>query len=91
MRRLMFRLGLCLLIRSGLFEGWIEGELKKRSSVAAALLSRAEVLCFEQEATSSSGTSGEYKRHNVYARLIKDFPAISKREISKAIEQGLPE
>jgi hypothetical protein len=91
MRKLIFKLGLWLLIRSGLFEEWIEEELKKRNSVAAALLARAEVLCFEQEATSSPGTSGEYKRHNVYARLIKEFPAISKREISKAIEQGLPE
>lgn len=34
--------------------------------------------------------SGEWRRHVVYARLIKEFPMVSRRELSKAIEQGLP-
>ena len=33
--------------------------------------------------------SGEAKRHAVYAQLIKDFPAISHRNIAMAIEIAL--
>lgn len=32
---------------------------------------------------------GEAKRHAVYAQLIKDFPAIAKRELALAIEVAL--
>jgi len=52
---------------------------------------RAKELCLEQDSISVPGTSGEYKRHNVFSRLIKEFPQISKREISLVIEKGLPE
>jgi hypothetical protein len=52
---------------------------------------RAKELCLEQDVISAPGTSGEYKRHNVISRLMKEFPQISKREISLAIEKGLPE
>lgn len=31
--------------------------------------------------------SGEYKRHQVYARLIKEFPLAAKREIAFCIEE----
>ncbi len=52
---------------------------------------RAKELCLEQDSISAPGTSGEYKRHIVFSRLIKEFPLISRRVISLAIEKGLPE
>jgi hypothetical protein len=51
---------------------------------------RAKELCLEQDIISAPGTSGEYKRHNVISRLMKEFPQIPKRQISLAIEKGLP-
>lgn len=35
--------------------------------------------------------SGEYKRHQVFARLIKDYPGVSRRTLAMAIELSLPE
>lgn len=32
--------------------------------------------------------SGEYKRHQVYAKLIKEFPDVKKSELGLAIEVG---
>jgi len=37
------------------------------------------------------GTSGEYKRHMVYSRLMKEFPQVEKRRLSLTIEQVLQE
>jgi len=51
-----------------------------------ALVERARVLCREQE---QPGVSGEYKRHQVYARLIKEYPAAAKRTLGLAIELSL--
>lgn len=34
-------------------------------------------------------TSGEYKRHWVYARLLKDFPMRPKRDAALAIELAI--
>jgi hypothetical protein len=45
---------------------------------------RAEVLVREQEAFTD--TSGEYKRHQVYAKLIKEFPDVRQRDLGLAIE-----
>lgn len=42
------------------------------------------VLCEKQELIP--GVSGEWKRHQVYATLIKRFPDISKRLLALAIE-----
>jgi len=33
--------------------------------------------------------SGEYKRHQVYAQLIKEFPFINRRDISKYLESAV--
>jgi hypothetical protein len=33
-----------------------------------------------------SGNSGEWKRHQVYAQLIKEFPAIPKHQLAFVIE-----
>ena len=35
--------------------------------------------------------SGEYKRHQVYARLIKRFPDVPRRDIGLAIELAVRE
>jgi hypothetical protein len=34
-------------------------------------------------------TSGEYKRHQVYSRLIKTYPKISKKDLGYVIEAAL--
>lgn len=53
---------------------------------SSALQQRASALTKEQETVDASG---EYKRHIVYAQLIKEFPAETKRNIAKAIESVL--
>jgi hypothetical protein len=50
------------------------------------LLARARDLTGEAE---SLNASGEYKRHGVYARLLKEFPGESKRACAMAIEEAL--
>ena len=59
---------------------------KAAPPIADALLARTAVLVQEAEALAASG---EYKRHVVYARLIKEFPSRLKRDIAFAIEQVL--
>lgn len=34
-------------------------------------------------------TSGEYKRHQVYARLLKEFPTTKKSEVGYALERAV--
>lgn len=46
----------------------------------------AEAAVLRVEANSAVGTSGEYKRHQVYAKLLKKFPDLPKRDIGLAIE-----
>ncbi len=53
-----------------------------------ALTQHAQVLIHEQE-TRWPERSGEAKRHQVYAALIDAFPGVSKRAISRAIEDAL--
>ena len=48
----------------------------------------AKVLVDEQE-TLSRGTSGEYKRHRVYAKLIDLYPKANRRDLGLAIELAL--
>ena len=52
------------------------------------LAGRAKKLTKEAEARLGAGF-GEAKRHQVYAQLIKEFPKVTKREISRAIEDAL--
>lgn len=56
------------------------------ATVAPEVLDRARVLTQDADTTLSGG---EAKRHAVYARLIKDFPATAKRELALAIELAL--
>lgn len=44
------------------------------------------VTLMRRAAESAEGTSGEYKRHVVYAGLQKAFPGEPKRRLSLAIE-----
>lgn len=37
------------------------------------------------------GTSGEYKRHAVYAKMIRAFPDTRRRDLALAIEQAVQE
>ena len=53
------------------------------------VIKKAKIYTRECEKYSAPGTSGEFKRHIVYAKLIKDFPSVPKRQISIAIELGL--
>lgn len=55
-------------------------------SLPPELLARAKALTDEVETAEASG---EYKRHQVYARLIKEFPSTPRRALSKAIEAVL--
>lgn len=50
------------------------------------LLLRADALTKRAE---TEARSGEWRRHQVYAAMLKDFPAVSKREIAMAIELAL--
>ena len=54
-----------------------------------ALYYRAVVLVADQEAMRSGSGMGESKRHQVLARLIKEFPTRSKRDVARAIEAAL--
>jgi hypothetical protein len=53
-----------------------------------ALAERAYALVRHEE-SQNPHSSGESKRHQVYARLIKEFPTRSKRVLSRAIEDAL--
>ena len=33
--------------------------------------------------------SGEYKRHQIYSKLIKEFPEVSKKDLALSIELGV--
>ena len=44
----------------------------------------AQMFCDKYEATPD--VSGEWKRHQVYAALIKKFPLVKKRILALAIE-----
>ena len=76
------RLGLWLA-RLG---GWKEPLYALWTLLPEDMLAEARLLIYKQEKT---GLSGEYKRHQVYAALIKRFPKSSKRLISLAIEYAL--
>lgn len=55
---------------------------------ASPLLQRARVLAQEQDAKWPD-RDGEAKRHQVYSRLLKEFPTRAKREIARAIEDAI--
>ena len=50
------------------------------------LICRARTLCVEWQRPD---LSGEFKRHQVFARLIKEFPQVEHRKLALAIELAL--
>lgn len=44
-----------------------------------------------KEWADNSAHEGELRRHRVYAALIKEFPGVRRRTLSKAIEVALEE
>jgi hypothetical protein len=68
--------------------GWLEGQAVAVLIVPAdALLERATILTQAQRGIP--GRAGEAKRHQVYARLIKEFPNRDHRDMARAIEAAL--
>lgn len=68
---------------------WVEGDAAAMRVLYVpvdAVLQRAAVLCDEQ---ADRDVSGESKRHQVYARLLKEFPTRNRRAIALAIEAAL--
>ena len=59
--------------------------------VEDALVTRARGLVTQAEQQAAPGTSGEFKRHQVYARLLKNFPSRAKADCASAIEQVIQE
>jgi len=56
--------------------------------VDAELVESASLLCAALEHTTHGG---EWKRHQVYAHLIKHYPNAKRRDIALAIEYALRE
>ncbi len=74
MRKLLGRFGFWLARRYGAWP-------------TDALIEQARAL--SRQWMNRPDLSGEYKRHQVYARMIKDHPGVSRRAIAMAIEMGL--
>lgn len=51
------------------------------------LTAEATLLAKSQE--NKPAVSGEYKRHQVYAQMIKNNPEVPRRNISWALERGV--
>lgn len=56
---------------------------------ADAFSKRTDELVRLADTQSGGDASGEYKRHIVYARLIKDFPTARRCDLALAIEQAI--
>ena len=63
-------------IETPVFESW----------PSDALIARAKELSAEWD---RPGLSGEHKRHQVFARLIKEYPDEDRKMLALAIELGL--
>ena len=64
----------------------LQARMATSATVSPPVFARAGELTRDADTTLSGG---EAKRHAVYARLIKDFPAVNKRELALAIELAL--
>ena len=53
------------------------------------VLARALVLVDAVERAVDPAASGEFKRHMVYARLLKEFPAIRHRDVALFVETAV--
>lgn len=71
---------------------WLEGPAPAAIIAEYDALLRVRVLALVARADAfAEGTSGEYKRHAVYAQLLKEFPDRDGRDLSLAIELALQE
>ena len=61
-------------------------EFPKPQIFANRYVPAAKLLCAE---FANWDASGEAKRHQVYSRLIKQFPEARKKDLALAIELGL--
>ncbi len=62
----------------------LKAALRIRQSLDPTLFARTAQLIRDAEAVAD--TSGEYKRHCVYSRLIKEFPTFTRAQLALAIE-----
>lgn len=58
-------------------------------TVANPVLARALVLVDAVDRSADPAASGEFKRHTVYARLLKEFPATRRRDVALFIEASV--
>ena len=56
---------------------------------ATPFVSAAKAFSHEWNKKAAPGTSGEYKRHQVYAKLIRLFPSQAKSDLALAIELAI--
>lgn len=68
---------------------WLDPSVALIAVSRDALYTRAGELMQLEEHRKSVDPSGEQRRHQVYARLRKEFPAVSWRAISLAMEAAL--
>ena len=68
---------------------WQERALRQWPTLSPAIVERATALAADAENKYPSGY-GEAKRHDVYARLTKEFPQTARRNIGLAVELSLP-
>jgi len=80
-----------LLIANNAIWVWFWRESKVQTAIEPTALEKraAALVAFEEK--RSPDASGEFKRHRVLAKLMDEFPQAAKRDISAAIEKGLPE
>ena len=87
MKKLIVRLIEWFTARLILFLRWIDPPVYAASK-PDPVFERVKTLVSEMEFLQ---VSGEYKRHTVYSRLLKDFPLIEKSRLSLLIELALQE
>lgn len=58
-------------------------------TVENPVLARALVLVDAVNTAADSSASGEFKRHVVYAKLLKEFPATRRRDVALLIEAAV--
>lgn len=87
MKNLLIEFGFWLLAKCGL-----DVEIKKPRNildVGPEVLNLLETARRLVAMVDPGPESGEWKRHTVYSRLIKLFPASAKRDLALAIELAL--
>ena len=67
-------------------------DLAERRIAALTLVDRPlldRAVALTKEAADQAEVTGEWKRHQVYARLLDEFPETRKRDLAYAIELAL--